>query len=64
MKAALREFRSPSLRRVPSLISFFFAFAVVRKVNDLSRKLDAMGCQDYRQQLEFQELDALITAFQ
>jgi len=53
-----------SLRRVSSLTASFIAFAVVRKVNDLSRRLDAMGCEDYRQQLEFQELDALITAFQ
>ncbi|KAL7412011.1 hypothetical protein BDY24DRAFT_394313 [Mrakia frigida] len=52
----------PVHRNVMSLM--MKAALLVRKVNDLSRKLDAMGCEDFRQQLEFQELDALITAFQ
>lgn len=68
MKSAMRESRRHSFpfRRCPltSLLRVFVPLAVVRKVNDLLRKLESMGCEDYRQQLEFQQLDSVITSFQ
>jgi hypothetical protein len=69
MKAAMRQsscaFPVPDFSRADTLTSSRCdETTVVRQVNDLSRKLESMGCTDYRQQLEFQQLDALITAFQ